>query len=59
MLTHLLATRGRNTTKLAAKIGKYMKNELRVEKMTNTIIMKSLRSKIHKKMLKNIRVVRK
>jgi hypothetical protein len=55
----LLATGGRHTPKLTTKMGKYMQNYLRVQKMTNTIMMKSLRSKIHKKTMKNIRVTRK
>jgi hypothetical protein len=54
-----MATRGRNTPKLTAKMGKYMQNSLRVQKMSNTVIMKSLRLKMHKKTLKNVRVTRK
>jgi hypothetical protein len=40
-------------------MGKYMQHYLRVQKMTKTIIAKSLRLKIHKETLKNVMVTRK
>jgi hypothetical protein len=53
-LLTLLATESLNTPKLTRKIGKHMQNQLWEQKIINTIIMKSLRSKTNAKMLKNI-----
>jgi hypothetical protein len=50
----VLATRARNTAELTTKMGRYMKNCLHMQKMTNTIPMKSLTLRTLKKM-ENIR----